>query len=153
MDEGRLGFHLQTPLDFDAAEAAAREALAAEGFGVLTEIDVQETMANKLDVEMERYTVLGACNPPIAHEALGVWHGFGLLMPCNVVIQDAGDHRVVMAFDPLSISEVHDVAEVLPIAQRAQAALRRAMEIGIWKQPMESDRIEGQEGYGGGRQP
>lgn len=128
MDQGRLGFHVQTTMDFDAAEAATREALAAEGFGVLTEIDVQATMSAKLDVEMERYKILGACNPPIAHDALEVWRGFGLLMPCNVIVQEAGDHRVVMAFDPLGISEVHDNADLLPIAERAQAALRRAME-------------------------
>jgi uncharacterized protein (DUF302 family) len=128
MEEGRLGFHLQTSLDFAAAETAAREALAAEGFGVLTEIDVKATMAEKLGIDMERYTILGACNPPIAHDALEVWRGFGLLMPCNVVIQDAGDHRVVMAFDPLAIREVHDVPELLPVAERAQAALRRAMQ-------------------------
>jgi len=128
MEQGPLGFRLETSLDFDAAEAAAREALAAEGFGVLTEIDVQQTLSDKLDVEMERYTILGACNPPIAHDALEVWRGFGLLMPCNVVIQEGGDHRVVMAFDPLSISEVHDVAELLPVAERAQSALQRAMD-------------------------
>ena len=128
MEQGPLGFHLQTPLSFEAAESAAREALAAEGFGVLTEIDVQQTMADKLDVEMERYKILGACNPPIAHDALELWRGFGLLMPCNVVVQDAGDHRVVMAFDPLTISEVHDVPELLPVAERAQTALRSAME-------------------------
>ncbi|MDA0353308.1 MAG: DUF302 domain-containing protein [Chloroflexi bacterium] len=128
MDEGRLGFHVQTALEFDAAEAATRDALAAEGFGILTEIDVQQTLADKLGAKMERYKILGACNPPIAHDALEVWRGFGLLMPCNVVVRDAGDHRVVMAFDPLSISEVHDNAELLPIAERAQGALRRAME-------------------------
>lgn len=128
MEQGPLGLHVQTPLDFDAAETATRAALAAEGFGILTEVDVQETMADRLGVEMERYKILGACNPPIAHDALEVWRGFGLLMPCNVIVQDAGDHRVVMAFDPLSINEVHDVGELLPVAERAQAALRRAME-------------------------
>jgi uncharacterized protein (DUF302 family) len=120
MEEGRLGFHIQTQLSFDAAEAAAREALTA--------IDVQGTMAAKLGAEMERYKILGACNPPIAHDALEVWRGFGLLMPCNVVVQDAGDHRVVMAFDPMQIGEVHDIPEMLEIAERAQDALRRAME-------------------------
>lgn len=128
MEEGRLGFHVQTQLSFDAAEAAAREALTAEGFGVLTEIDVQATMAAKLGAEMERYKILGACNPPIAHDALEVWRGFGLLMPCNVVVQDAGEHRVVMAFDPMQIGEVRDIPEMLEIAERAQDALRRAME-------------------------
>lgn len=128
MEQGSLGLRVETALDFDAAEAAAREALAAEGFGVLTEIDLQQTLADKLDVEIERYKILGACNPPIAHDALEVWRGFGLLMPCNVIIQEGGDHRIVMAFDPLSIEEVRDLADLLPIAERAQAALRRAME-------------------------
>ena len=128
MEQGPLGLRLETMLDFDAAETATREALSAEGFGVLTEIDVQSTMADKLDIEMEQYKILGACNPPIAHDALEVWRGFGLLMPCNVVIHDVGDHHVVMAFDPLSISEVHDLPDLLPVAERAQAALRRAME-------------------------
>ncbi len=128
MEQGSLGLRVETALDFDAAEAAAREALAAEGFGVLTEIDLQQTLADKLDVEIERYKILGACNPPIAHDALEVWRGFGLLMPCNVIIQEGGDHRIVMAFDPLSIEEVRDLADLLPIAERAQAALRRAMD-------------------------
>jgi uncharacterized protein (DUF302 family) len=127
MEEGRLGFHVRTDLPFDAAEAAAREALKAEGFGVLTEIDVQATLAEKIGVEMERYKILGACNPTFANEALQVWRGFGLLMPCSVVIQDAGDHTVVLAFDPIGIKEVHDVPELLPIARQAHDALARAM--------------------------
>jgi len=128
MNEGQLGFHLDTPLEFDAAEAAVREALAAEGFGILTEVDVQATLAEKLGVEMERYKILGACNPKFAHEALGIWRGFGLLMPCNVVIEEIDDHRVVRAFDPRSIGEVHEVAALLPIVEEVHGALKRAME-------------------------
>lgn len=128
MQEGQLGFHLDTALEFDAAEAAVREALAAEGFGILTEVDVQATLAEKLGVEMERYKVLGACNPKFVHEALGIWRGFGLLMPCNVVIEEIDDHRVVRAFDPRSISEVHDVAALLPVVEQVHDALKRALE-------------------------
>ena len=128
MDEGKLGFHLDTPLEFDAAEAAVREALAAEGFAILTEVDVQATLAEKLGVEMERYKVLGACNPKLANEALRIWRGFGLLMPCNVVIEEIDGHRVVRTFDPRSIREVRDVAELLPIAEQVHDALKRALE-------------------------
>ena len=128
MDEGKLGFHLDTPLEFDAAEAAVREALAAEGFAIPTEVDVQATLAEKLGVEMERYKILGACNPKLANEALRIWRGFGLLMPCNVVIEEIDGHRVVRTFDPRSIREVRDVAELLPIAEQVHDALKQAME-------------------------
>ena len=128
MDEGRLGFHLDTPLQFDAAEAAVREALATEGFGILTEVDVQATLDQKLGVEIERYKILGACNPKYAYQALQIWRGFGLLMPCSVVVQDVGDHRVVMAFDPLGIQEVNNTPELLPVAEAVHAALQRALD-------------------------
>ena len=128
MDEGRLGFHLDTPLQFDAAEAAVREALATEGFGILTEVDVQATFDQKLGVEIERYKILGACNPKYAYQALQIWRGFGLLMPCSVVVQDVGDHRVVMAFDPLGIQEVNNTPELLPVAEAVHAALQRALD-------------------------
>jgi len=128
MDEERLGFHVETPLEFDAAEAAVREALAAEGFGILTEVDVHATLDLKLGVEIERYKILGACNPKYAHQALEIWRGFGLLMPCSVVVQDAGDHRVVMAFDPLGIQEVNSTPELVPVAEAVHAALERALD-------------------------
>ena len=104
-----------------------REALAAERYGVLTEIDVAATLAEKLSIEFEPYKILGACNPEYAFRALQTWHGFGVLMPCNVVIEDAGEHRVLLAFDPLEIAEVHDNAEVLPIARDVRAGLERAL--------------------------
>lgn len=128
MDQGRLGFHIETPLEFDAAETAVREALATEGFGILTEVDVQATLDQKLGVEIERYKILGACNPKYAYQALEIWRGFGLLMPCSVVVQDLGDHRVVLAFDPLSMSEVTSTPELVPVAEAVHAALERALE-------------------------
>ena len=127
MDEGTFGLQIDTPLEFDAAEAAIRAALATEGFGILTEIDVQATLAEKLGVKMEPYKILGACNPKYAHEALQIWRGFGLLMPCNVIVEELGSHRVVRAFDPLSISEVRDVPALLPIARQVHDAMERAL--------------------------
>jgi uncharacterized protein (DUF302 family) len=127
MERAGLGIHITTVLDFAEAERRTREALAAEGFGILTEIDVAATMRAKLGVEMPPYKILGACNPPLAHQALTIWAGFGVLMPCNVVIQDLGDRRAVTAFDPLGIAEVRDNAGILPIANEVQARLERAL--------------------------
>lgn len=127
MEQGPLGLHATTALPFAEADRAVREALKAEGFGVLTEIDVTSTLREKIGAEIEPYRILGACNPRLANEALRIWRGFGLLMPCNVVVQDAGDHRVVMAFDPLTVQQARDVPEVTLIATQIREALRRAL--------------------------
>jgi uncharacterized protein (DUF302 family) len=127
MEQGPLGFHATTQLGFDEAEARLREALSAEGFGVLTEVDVQATFKEKLGVDFEPYKILGACNPKLSHEALQVWHGFGLVMPCNVVLQDAGDHRVMLAFDPMTLSEVHEQAGVLHVAEQVRDSMQRVL--------------------------
>lgn len=127
MEQGALGLHVTTALPFAEADRAVREALKAEGFGVLTEIDVTATLKDKIGAEIEPYRILGACNPKLANEALGIWRGFGLLMPCNVIVQDAGDHRVVMAFDPLTLQQARDVPEIEPIAAQIRAALGRAL--------------------------
>lgn len=86
--------------DFDAATAAVRQALADQGFGILTEIDVQATLKAKLGHDMENYLILGACNPPFAHHALEAYRSIGLLLPCNVVVRRDGDHTLVQALDP-----------------------------------------------------
>jgi len=127
VEETTLGLQLDTTLDFDAAEAAVREALAGEGFGILTEVDIQATLRQKIGVEMERYKILGACNPRYAHEALQIWRGFGLLMPCSVVVEELGDHRVIRAFDPRSIAEMHDNPDLLPLTEQVHEALARAL--------------------------
>lgn len=107
------------------------EVLKAEGFGVLTEIDVRETLKKKLDVVFRRYKILGACNPTLAHEALGAELDLGVLLPCNVTIYEADDGTtVVNAVDPLqSIGAFADGDErILHLAQTVRAGLNRALE-------------------------
>jgi uncharacterized protein (DUF302 family) len=86
---------------YDEALVRVPEALQGEGFGVLTEIDVQQTLKKKLGVDFRRYKILGACNPPLAHEALSTTLDVGVMLPCNVVIYEDGDHAVVIAIDPM----------------------------------------------------
>ncbi|MFE3171651.1 DUF302 domain-containing protein [Amycolatopsis sp. NPDC059090] len=111
---------------FDDVMAKTRTALAGAGFGVLTEIDVRATMREKLDERMERYTILGACNPPLAHRALTATREIGLLLPCNVVVREneAGG-TIVEAINPAMMAEVATgVAEVAAeAAERLESAL------------------------------
>jgi uncharacterized protein (DUF302 family) len=88
---------------FEAAVARTRQALAAEGFGVITEIDVAKTLKTKIDVEFRPYKILGACNPGLAYEALKLEDKVGTMLPCNVVVQDAGAGRIeIAAIDPVA---------------------------------------------------
>lgn len=95
-----------TSLPFDEAVARIRELLAEQGFGILTEIDVQATLRSKLAVEMSRYLILGACNPPLAHEALSADPEIGLLLPCNVVVRETPEGVLVQAMNPSLLTEV-----------------------------------------------
>ena len=89
--------------DFDDVVRRTRDALSAEGFGVLTEIDVKATMKKKLDADVADYLILGACNPKMAHEAMKLEPRVGAMLPCNVIIRKAGDHTVeVSAIDPVA---------------------------------------------------
>ncbi|MFG2565250.1 DUF302 domain-containing protein [Streptomyces sp. NPDC048567] len=89
--------------DFEEAVTAVREALAEQGFGILTEIDVRATLKEKLGHDMENYLILGACNPPLAHQAIEVDRSIGLLLPCNVVVRSDGARTVVQALDPATM--------------------------------------------------
>ena len=107
-----------------------REALAEQGFGVLTEIDVRATLRDKLGEEMEDYLILGACNPQLAHRALGVDRSLGLLLPCNVVIRSVDDGSLVEFLDPqvmVAVPERDDLAPVAEDAGRRLAAARAAL--------------------------
>nr|WP_039922150.1 DUF302 domain-containing protein [Amycolatopsis decaplanina] len=126
-----MKYHLSITLDlpYEKAVAEVRAALKEQGFGVLTEIDVQATMREKLDAEMEPYVILGACNPPLAHRALEVDRTIGLLLPCNVVVRADGDERsLVQALDPRVMIEVPEREELRPVAEEAGKRIRAALD-------------------------
>jgi len=119
---------VRTAAAFADANAQIREALKAQGFGVLTEIDVQSTLREKLGEDMEQYVILGACNPPLAHRALSADRTIGLLLPCNVVVRTVGDGTIVEALDPRAIAEVAGQPLLKAIAEDAAARLRAALD-------------------------
>ncbi|EFL40344.1 DUF302 domain-containing protein [Streptomyces griseoflavus] len=114
-------------VDFAAAVTAVRQALADQGFGVLTEIDVTATLKTKLGHDMEDYLILGACNPPLAHRALEADRSIGLLLPCNVVVRREGDHTVVQALDPGTMVTLTGLDALQPVAEEATARLDAAL--------------------------
>ena len=118
---------VRTAAPFAEASTRIREALKAQGFGVLTEIDVQSTLREKLGEQMEPYVILGACNPPLAHRALSADRSAGLLLPCNVVVRAADDGTIVEALDPRAIAEIAGQPELEDIAEDAAARLRAAL--------------------------
>lgn len=113
--------------DYDATLAALPEALKAEGFGVLTEIDVQSTLRAKLGVEFRRYKILGACNPPLAHQALSADLGAGVMLPCNVTVYEDAAGTVVTAIDPMQTFAAADPA-LRPIAEQVRGKLARVLD-------------------------
>ncbi|HET9188203.1 MAG TPA: DUF302 domain-containing protein [Acidothermaceae bacterium] len=117
---------VKTP--FAETAERVREELKAEGFGVLTEINVKSTLREKLGEDVEDYLILGACNPPLAHRALSVDRSIGLLLPCNVVVRAAGDSTVVEALNPQIMVNLSDRPELESIADDAAARLQRVLE-------------------------
>src|SRR6476469_4694304 len=109
---------------FDETLQRVREELAAEGFGVLTEIDVQRTLYDRLGVPMEDYVILGACNPELAHQALETERSIGVLLPCNVVVRSVGGRTCVEYVDPHSMVALTRVADLEPVAEEATTRLR-----------------------------
>ncbi|VAW58962.1 hypothetical protein MNBD_GAMMA11-1905 [hydrothermal vent metagenome] len=114
------GFNVTLDSTMEEAEAKVREALGAEGFGVLTEIDVQKVMKAKLNIDRSGYKILGACNPNLAHESISAEPDIGLLLPCNVVLREEDGKINVGFMDPVAVLGIVDnpkIAEVAPIVQ------------------------------------
>ncbi len=123
-----LGFRARLNTSYADAVQKITQALKAEGFGVLTEIDVQATLKQKLNVDFRRYTILGACNPPLAHRALSANLEVGLLLPCNVTVYEDGDGAVVTAVNPVTmLGALQDDPIVCAVAEEAKARLQRAI--------------------------
>jgi uncharacterized protein (DUF302 family) len=124
------GFRITVDLPYAQAVERTREALAQEGFGILSEIDVSATLKKKLDVDFRPYVILGACNPPLAHRALTAERDIGLLLPCNVVVyaDDEEGRSVVAAMDPEAALELTGNDEVRPVAEEARERVQRALK-------------------------
>jgi uncharacterized protein (DUF302 family) len=124
-----FGMNKTLGVTYDEALVRVPEALKSEGFGVLTEIDVQATLKQKLGVDFRRYRILGACNPPFAHEALQAELEAGLMMPCNVVVYENDEgHAVVMAIDPTRAVAGADNPRLVELAASIKAKLGRALD-------------------------
>ena len=123
------GISTTVALPYDQAVERTREALAAEGFGVLTEIDVRATLKKKLDVDFRPYIILGACNPPLAHRALTAERDIGLLLPCNVIVyaDDDPGRSVVAALDPVAALALSGNEGIGPLAVEVRERLERAL--------------------------
>jgi uncharacterized protein (DUF302 family) len=131
MDETRYGLRVKTSLPFDEALAKTTAALKDEGFGVITSIDMKETLKAKLGRDFRKYTILGACNPPLVSKALDAELEVGLLLPCNVVVyEEASGGSVVSAMAPISaLGLVGDNTSLQEVAKDADARLRRALAV------------------------
>ena len=126
--ENAFGFGKQVSTDFDTTIDKVTDALGDEGFGVLTEIDVAATLKKKLDVDMPRYRILGACNPPLAHQAVSAVPEIGLLLPCNVLVREDESGAVHVSFmDPESVLGMVNEEGVAPLAETVKSKLKTVM--------------------------
>ena len=132
MQHTSYGMRVEVPLGYDQAVEKARDELSKEGFGVLTEIDVKATMKEKLDIDFRPYSILGACNPPIAHRVLSHDATAGLLLPCNITVESESDHSsIVRIANPeavFSVGTLEQDPELSSAAQEARQKLERVAE-------------------------
>jgi uncharacterized protein (DUF302 family) len=124
------GISTTVALDYASAAVAIKVQLAAEGFGILSEIDVATTLKKKLDVDFRPYVILGACNPPLAYKALSAERDIGLLLPCNVIVyaDDEPGHSVIAALDPVQALQLTGRDDIGPLAGEVRERLVRALD-------------------------
>jgi uncharacterized protein (DUF302 family) len=128
-EHAAYGMSRTLSVPFDEADRLVREALKVEGFGVLTEIDVRDTLKQKLDVEFRPYRILGACNPPLAHQALSAETQVGLLLPCNVIVYEGNspNESVVAVLDPSAQLSVAENPALEELGQEVRARMERVL--------------------------
>ena len=124
----KYGFSKSVDLPYEQAIDKITVELKKEGFGVLTTIDVKDTLKKKIDVDFKKYTILGACNPPLAHRALQTEEEIGLLLPCNVIVYEKENKSVISIFDPALMSKVVENEKLNPIADEVREKLKRVFE-------------------------
>ena len=123
----QYGFSKETTYSFEQAVDKVTEELKKEGFGVLTSIDVKDTLKKKINVDFKKYTILGACNPPLAHQALQVEEELGLLLPCNIVVYEKEEKTVISVFDPNIMAHLIDNPEMKPVAEEVKKKLQKVL--------------------------
>ncbi|MBK6488363.1 MAG: DUF302 domain-containing protein [Gemmatimonadetes bacterium] len=125
----RYGLGITVALAYDVAVDRTRAALQHEGFGVLTDIDIRATLKKKLEVDFRPYVILGACNPPLAHQALRAERDIGLLLPCNVIVYagDTAGTSVIAALDPVAVMELTEREDIRAVALEVRQRLERAL--------------------------
>ena len=123
----QYGFSKTIDLSFENTIEKVTEELKKEGFGVLTTIDVKETLKKKINVDFKKYTILGACNPPLAHKALQAEEEIGLLLPCNVIVYEKDNKTAVSVFNPGLMSQVVDNKNLKPVADEVKEKLKRVL--------------------------
>lgn len=122
------GFSKTVNMSYEAAVEKVTAELKKEGFGVLTSIDVKDTLKKKIDVDFKKYMILGACNPPLAHKALTNEEELGLLLPCNVVVYEKDNATVVSVFNPMIMTKIVDNENLIPVASEVKDRMERVLE-------------------------
>ncbi len=122
------GFSKSVDLSFEQTIEKVTEELKKEGFGILTSIDVKETLKKKINVDFKKYTILGACNPPIAHQALLEEEELGLLLPCNIIVYEKEDKTVISVFDPMVMTKIIDNKKIVSVAEQIKEKLGRVLQ-------------------------